>query len=292
MVVEDDRVKPVGIGTRIIALSTILIAIALVVVGLALSGAFLTSKTRLVLATTTSTHNSGLLDFILPDFESRYNVRVDVVAVGSGQAMELAKNGDADIVLSHAPSLEEPFIQQRYGIFRWRVMYNSFAIVGPQADPAGVGSSFNVTDAFTRIWANSSTFASRADNSGTNVKELEIWGAAGLDASTFGAWYKRLGKGMGETLQMAQELEAYTLTDEGTYFSMETVLDLEELFRNDSMLNNQYSVIPVNPEKSPSVNVRDAILFAEWLVSSDTQAMIESFEVNGHQLFFPNAEVP
>ncbi len=275
---------------RLLILVTVMIAIVLVAVGLAISGVFSPAESRLVLATTTSTQNSGLLDYILPDFKSKYGVKVDVVAVGSGQALETGKRGDADVVLSHAPSLEAPFMDQGYGIFKWKVMYNQFAIVGPSSDPAGVGSAWNASAAFKKVADNSSTFLSRSDNSGTYTKEMQIWGLAGLNTSQFGSWYKKVGKGMEDTLRMAAELGGYTLTDEGTYFTLIQTLSIVELFRNDTVLFNQYSVIPVSPAKNLNVNVKYAVLFAEWIVSPDTQDLIASYSANGHQLFFPNAE--
>ena len=275
---------------RLLILVTVIIAVVLVAIGLAISGVFSPPESRLILATTTSTQNSGLLDYILPDFKSKYGVKVDVVALGSGQALETGKRGDADVVLSHAPSLEAPFMDQGYGIFKWKVMYNQFAIVGPSSDPAGVGSAWNASAAFKKVADNSSTFLSRSDNSGTYTKEMQIWGLAGLNTSQFGSWYKKVGKGMEDTLRMATELGGYTLTDEGTYFTLIQTLSVVELFRNDTILFNQYSVIPVSPAKNLNVNVKYAVLFAEWIVSPDTQELIASYSANGHQLFFPNAE--
>ena len=274
----------------LILIAVIVVVIALLTAGFAISGVLSPSESRLILATTTSTQNSGLLDKILPDFKSKYGVRVDVVAVGSGQALENARRGDADVVLSHAPSLEAPFMEQGYGVYKWQVMYNQFALVGPSSDPAGVKNAWNATVAFKKIADNSSTFLSRSDNSGTYTKEMQIWGMAGLNTNEFGSWYKETGKGMEDVLMMADGMPGYTLTDEGTYFSLIQTLSLVELFRNDTVLFNQYSVIPVNPAKNPNVNVRYAMLFAEWIVSPATQELIASFTANGHQLFFPNAE--
>ena len=279
--------------TKWLIFAVIVVAVSLVAVGLAISGVFSPSESRLILSTTTSTENSGLLDFILPDFESKYDVRVDVIAVGSGLALDYARRGDADVVLSHSPSLEETFMEQGYGVFKWQVMYNQFAVVGPSSDPAGVASAWNATAAFEKIAGNSSTckFLSRSDNSGTYTKELQIWELAGLDESQFGPWYMKVGKGMEDTLIMANGMaDAYTLTDEGTYFSMIQALELVELFRDDAVLFNQYSVIPANPAKNLNVNVKYAVLFAEWIVSPETQDLIATYTANGHQLFFPNAE--
>jgi tungstate transport system substrate-binding protein len=279
--------------TKWLFLAVILVVIALVAVGLAISGIFSPPESKLILATTTSTQNSGLLDFILPDFKSMYGVKVDVVAVGSGLALDYARRGDADVVLSHSPSLEAPFMEQGYGLFKWQVMYNQFAIVGPSSDPAGVATAWNATAAFEKVADNSSTsrFLSRSDNSGTYAKELQIWGLAGLDPDQFGSWYLKVGKGMEDTLIMANGMgDAYTLTDEGTYFSMIQALDLVELFRNDTLFFNQYSVIPANPAKNLNVNVKYAVIFAEWIVSPEMQDLIASHTANGHQLFFPNAE--
>jgi len=213
--------------------------------------------------------------------------------VGSGLALDYARRGDADVVLSHAPSLEANFMQQGYGIFKWKVMYNWFAIVGPPGDPAGVRNALNACGAFVRIADNASKFYSRNDNSGTHTKELEIWRSAGLDQTQLSAtWYMKTGKSMEETLQMAEEGDGYTLTDEGTFFAIEDRLSIVELLRNDTMLFTQYSVIPSNPAKNENVNVKYAVLFADWIVSPATQDLIASYKANGHQLFFPNPVPP
>ena len=253
---------------------------------------------RLTLATTTSVNDSGLLGFLLPHFESEYNDTVAVVAVGSGQALEIGKRGDADVLLVHSPSAEVAFMSNGSGVARWQIMYNYFAIVGPTGDPAGVRNAHNATDAFTRIAANASTFVSRGDASGTNAKELQIWAAAGLNTSLFPAsWYKSIGQGMAVALQTAYELEGYTLTDEGTYWSQAGIgpnatgglyILLGGLGQPTADLKNTYSVIQLNATRRPSINVALAASFATWITSPETAALIANYTVGGHQLFFPD----
>lgn len=250
------------------------------------------------LATTTSTADSGLLDAILPAFEAKYNARVDVVAVGSGQALELGRQGDADVVLVHSRAGEDQFMADGFGTARYDVMYNDFVIVGPANDPAGVATATSAAEAFTRIADTQAAFVSRGDDSGTHSKEKSIWKAAGLEPSPGSGWYRSIGQGMGETLQMAHEALGYTLSDRGTYLSMSSTLSgLKILFGGasvaenpDSKLLNPYGVIPVNPEKVPGVNNKMAEAFAAWLISSDTQAKIGEFgaDTYGQPLFHPN----
>jgi tungstate transport system substrate-binding protein len=254
------------------------------------------------LATTTSTDDSGLLDAILPAFESKYNARVDVVAVGTGQALELGRQGDADVVLVHSRAAEDQFMADGYGTVRYDVMYNDFVIVGPPQDPAGIAAATTGADAFTRIAQAQATFVSRGDDSGTNAKELSIWKAAGLEPGPADAWYRSIGQGMGETLQMADEAQGYTLSDRGTYLSMSDSLSgLTILFGGTSIaenpdpkLYNPYGVMPVSPEKVPGVNNALAESFASWLVSPETQEAIAAFGVDtfGQPLFYPNAATP
>ncbi len=245
----------------------------------------------LTLATTTSTENSGLLAYILPDFEKRYNVRVDVVAVGTGQALEIASHGDADVVLVHARSKEDAFMEAGHGLLRKDVMYNDFVIIGPPEDPAGVSGLTDVAFAFTKITQAESTFISRGDESGTHTKELQIWKKANLAPT--GGWYVSAGQGMGAVLTMAQEKMAYTLTDKGTYLArtLEDV-DLPILVEGDPILFNPYGVIVVSPEKHPGVNSELAKKFVEWLTSVETQKLIGQFgmEEFGQPLFTPDSE--
>ena len=249
------------------------------------------------LATTTSTADSGLLDAILPGFEALYNARVDVVAVGTGQAIEIGQAGDADVILVHARAREDAFVEAGSGTARYDVMYNDFILVGPADDPAGVQGMTSAADALATIATAGAPFASRGDDSGTHTKELSLWEKA--DVSPEGDWYNSLGQGMGETLTFANEAEAYTLTDRGTYLSMrDTLPNLAIMVGGDSIadnadpaLLNPYGVIPVNPELSPNINAELAQQFAEWLTSPDVQEQIGQYGVEefGQPLFYPNA---
>jgi tungstate transport system substrate-binding protein len=252
-------------------------------------------SSTLRLATTTSTADSGLLDAIIPAFEEEYNATVDVVAVGTGQALEMGENGDADVILVHARAREDAFVAEGFGINRRDVMYNDFVVVGPESDPADIAGTPLAADAFAAIAEAEAPFASRGDDSGTHTKEMIIWEQAGIEPS--GDWYNSLGQGMGPTLIAADELEAYTLTDRGTYLSMnEELPDLEVLVGGDSieenadpLLLNPYGVIPINPELHPEVNAELAGQFAEWLTNAEVQDRIGEFgrDTFGQPLFFP-----
>jgi tungstate transport system substrate-binding protein len=252
-------------------------------------------SSTLRLATTTSTADSGLLDAIIPAFEEEYNATVDVVAVGTGQALEMGENGDADVILVHARAREDAFVAEGFGINRRDVMYNDFVVVGPESDPADIAGTPLAADAFAAIAEAEAPFASRGDDSGTHTKEMIIWEQAGIEPS--GDWYNSLGQGMGPTLIAADELEAYTLTDRGTYLSMnEELPDLEVLVGGDSieenadpLLLNPYGVIPINPEVHPEVNAELAGQFAEWLTNAEVQDRIGEFgrDTFGQPLFFP-----
>jgi tungstate transport system substrate-binding protein len=243
------------------------------------------------LATTTSTEDSGLLGFILPEFERQHNAVVEVVAVGTGQALELGANGDVDVVLVHARSREDEFVAVGDGTQRYDVMYNDFIIVGPANDPAQISGSGNAADAVSRIAEAGALFVSRGDESGTHTKELSLWQTAGITPE--GDWYQSAGQGMGEVLSMAAEQQAYTLSDRATYLAHKGAgLDLELLVEGDEALFNPYGVIPVNPEQHPGVNFDLAQAFVEWITSIDTQEMIASFGVEefGEPLFIPDSE--
>jgi tungstate transport system substrate-binding protein len=255
---------------------------------------------HLTLATTTSVNDSGLLGMILPDFEAKNSAKAAVVAVGSGQALEIGKRGDADVLIVHSPAAEQAFMANGSGTVRWQIMYNYFGIVGPSLDPAGVRNAANATDAFARIAANQSVFVSRGDGSGTHSKELQIWAALSLNTSTFPAsWYKSIGQGMAQALRTAFELGGYTLTDEGTYWSQTDIgpnasggaglhLLLGGLAHPTADLKNTYSVIQLNATRVPTINATLALAFALWITSPETAALIAKYSLNGHQLFFPD----
>lgn len=251
------------------------------------------------LATTTSTADSGLLDVILPAFEAQANARVDVVAVGTGQAIELGANGDADVILVHARARENAFVEAGDGVNRLDVMYNDFVLVGPADDPAGVGATTDIKAALAAVAASEAAFASRGDDSGTHTKELSLWASAGLTPTAASGWYLSLGQGMGETLQFANENPAYTLTDRATWLAQQSNLpNLTIVFGGatiadnpDPALYNPYGVIPVNPDKHSGVNFALATQFAEWITSVDTQTLINQFgqEEFGQSLFYPSS---
>jgi tungstate transport system substrate-binding protein len=252
------------------------------------------------LATTTSTADSGLLDALLPAFEEQHSARVEVIAVGTGQALELGANGDVDVVLVHARAREDAFVEEGHGIDRRDVMRNDFVIVGPPDDPAAIKTAASAPDAFAAIAEAEAPFASRGDDSGTFSKEQSIWAASGMTPTAEMSWYKSLGQGMGETLLAADELGAYTLADRGTFLSSARNLsNLEILFGGatiadnpDNTLRNPYGVIPVNPARHPSINAELAAEFAAWLTSPATQQAIGQFGVAqyGQPLFYASAQ--
>ena len=252
------------------------------------------------LATTTSTYDSGLLDAILPKFEAAYNAKVQVIAVGTGQAIEIGAKGDVDVVLVHARAKEDQFVADGDGVNRLDVMYNDFIIVGPLSDPAGINGLATAQEAFAQIAAKSAAFVSRGDDSGTHSKEKSIWAKAGFTPAVDSGWYFSIGQGMGETLGFANEKQAYTLSDRGTWLSQQAKLpDLKLLVgganidaNKDKTLLNPYGVIPVNPAKHPGVNFDLATKFAEWLTSVDTQQMIGDYGKDkfGQSLFYPSSE--
>ena len=246
----------------------------------------------LILATTTSTQDSGLLDVLIPLFEQQTGYKVKTVAVGTGAALKMGQEGDADVLLVHAPSSEKTYMDGGFGKERLLVMHNDFIIVGPTADPAWIKGEASAVDAFKKIAAGSATFISRGDQSGTNTKELALWKSAGLDpAGTKPAWYVESGQGMGATLTIASEKSAYTLTDRATYLANKANLQLDILAEKDTSLLNVYHVITVNPDKWPKINYDGAIAFAKWITDPATQDVIGKFGVDkyGQQLFIPDA---
>ncbi|MFN8643019.1 MAG: substrate-binding domain-containing protein [Candidatus Binatia bacterium] len=261
--------------------------VAWILAALLLAALPVAAQEHLRLATTTSTENSGLLGYLLPTFEQQFGLKVDVVAVGSGQALKLAENGDADVVLSHAPSLEEAFVASGFGVNRRGVMYNDFVLVGPPADSAGIRGMTSAAEALRAIARTQATFLSRGDESGTHVKEKELWAAAGIAPS--GAWYRSAGVGMGQLLQMADETGAYTLTDRGTYLSRKQKGDLVVLVENDPPLFNPYAIIATNPARYPTAKYVAAMQLIAWMTSPEGQQRIASYQVGGRSLFIPTA---
>jgi tungstate transport system substrate-binding protein len=258
----------------------------LCVTSLALAGCSKSAPPSLTLATTTSAQDSGLLDELLPLFRAQTGVEVKVVAVGTGQALELARRGDADVVLTHDPAGERRFVDEGFGIGRRPVMYNDFVLAGPLADPAGVKGLNSIAEAFARVARQGAAFVSRGDESGTHQKEKAIWRKAKIEPRR--DWYVSAGAGMGQVLRMASEKHAYTLTDRGTFLSQRRGLDLVILCQGDPLLVNQYSVIRVNPAKHPHVRAAQAEQFADFLLSAEVQKAIANFgkERYGEPLFF------
>ncbi len=255
----------------------------LVVLGMTLTVAGLSQERKeLVLATTTSTRDSGLLDHLLPVFEAKTGYKVKVLAVGTGQAIKIGEMGDCDVILVHSRAAEDKFVADGYGVNRRDVMYNDYILVGPGNDPARI-KGLSVKEALRALARGKGVFISRGDDSGTHKKELELWASVGIKPE--GQWYKAIGKGMGDTLIMANELGAYTLTDRGTYASMKTRLDLEPLVFGDEALFNPYGVIAVNPERHPAVNYEGAMAFIEFITSAEAKEIINGYVVNGEQLF-------
>jgi len=246
----------------------------------------------LILATTTSTQDSGLLDVLIPLFEQQTGYKVKVVAVGTGAALQMGQDGNADVLLVHAPSSEKTYMDGGYGKDRLLVMHNDFIIVGPTSDPAGIKGTASAVDAFKKLAAASAPFVSRGDKSGTNTKELALWKSAALDpAGQKPSWYIESGTGMGATLTIASEKDAYTLTDRATYLANKANLQLDILVEKDTSLLNVYHVITVNPDKWPKINYQGAKAFAKWITQSDIQDVIGKFGVDkyGQQLFIPDA---
>ncbi len=262
---------------------------ALVALGLAASPALAQDKS-IIVQSTTSTANSGLFDDILPMFTDKTGITVHVVAVGTGQAIKNAANGDGDVLMVHAKGAEEKFVADGFGVQRFDVMYNDFVLVGPAADPAGIKDASNVTDAMQKIAAAEAPFASRGDDSGTHKKEQTLWKDAGIDVeSASGQWYRETGSGMGATLNTAVGMGAYALTDRGTWISFKNRGDLEIVYEGDENLFNQYGVILVNPEKHGHVKAEEGQAFIDWILGEEGQDAIASYVLDGQQLFFPNA---
>jgi tungstate transport system substrate-binding protein len=244
----------------------------------------------IVVASTTSTQDSGLFGHILPLFKQKTGIDVKVIAQGTGQALETARRGDADVVFVHAKAKEEKFITDGFGVKRYPVMYNDFVLIGPKDDPAGVKGEKEVTAAFKGIKDKGASFVSRGDKSGTHTAELNLWKAAGIDiAKDKGPWYKEIGQGMGAALNTAASMNGYVLADRGTWLSFKNRGDLEILAEGDRRLFNQYGIILVNPAKHSHVKADLGQAFIDWVVAPEGQQAIADYKINGQQLFFPNA---
>ncbi|MCT8469633.1 substrate-binding domain-containing protein [Chromohalobacter canadensis] len=252
---------------------------------LLVSGAQAADTVRL--ATTTSTYNSGLLDYLLPQFEEDHPYQIQVIPVGTGKALRLGRDGDVDLVLTHAPAAEKAFVDAGYGVEPHGVMYNDFVIVGPSSDPAGIDGGDDATSAFATLAGQGATFISRGDDSGTDKKEKHLWEEAGVTPDFEG--FRAAGQGMGEVLKMASELQGYTLTDRGTWLAMKDKLDLEIMVEGDTGLFNPYQVILVNPERYDGLNTQGARALAEWLISDEGQDLIDAFRLNDKALFHASA---
>ena len=246
-------------------------------------------KEYIILQSTTSTQNSGLYDYILPKFTEKNDIDVRVVAVGTGQAIKNAQNCDGDVLIVHSKASEEIFVKSGYGIYRKDLMYNDFVIIGPENDPAKVKSSDNAFEAFKKIFNERAIFASRGDESGTHKAEIKIWNNLNMNTNDFnGGWYRELGLGMGATLNVAVQMDAYVLSDRATWLAFKNKRQHLILFEGDESLFNQYGIIPVNPNKCPSVKTNLSKIFIDWMLSMEGQNYISSYKKNGQQLFFPN----
>lgn len=243
----------------------------------------------ITVASTTSTEQSGLFGHLLPKFTEKTGIEVRVVAVGTGQAIKIAQQGDADVLFVHHQPSEEKFVAEGYGVQRFPVMYNDFIVVGPGADPAGVQGSHDVVAAFKTIAGKQAAFASRGDDSGTHKAELALWKEAGIDVkAASGSWYRETGSGMGPTLNTAAGLPAYALTDRGTWLSFKNRGPLKIVVEGDKKLFNQYGIVLVSPAKFPHVKQADGQAFIDWIISPEGQQAIADYKINGEQLFFPN----
>ncbi|GJL99495.1 MAG: tungsten ABC transporter substrate-binding protein [Methyloligella sp.] len=244
----------------------------------------------IILQSTTSTENSGLLNHLIPIFKKDTGIRIHVVAVGTGQALKNAQNGDGDVLLVHAKSAEETFVKKGYGVERFDVMFNDFVILGPKNDPAKVKGLKDVTLGLAKISNKKASFISRGDDSGTHKKELNLWKNAGIALNKDQTWYRESGSGMGATLNIAAGMGAYVMSDRATWIAFKNKANLEILIEGDKRLFNQYGVILVNPAKHKNVKAKLGQTFIDWLTGAKGQAAIKTFKVNGKQLFFPNAK--
>jgi tungstate transport system substrate-binding protein len=254
------------------------------------AGAAWAQEKFITVASTTSTEQSGLFGHILPIFEKETGIKVRIVALGTGQALDLARRGDADVAFVHAKAAEEKFLGEGYGVKRFPVMYNDFVLIGPKSDPAKCAGGKDITKALKKIQSSQAAFVSRGDKSGTHMAELDLWKVSGVDIDKMkGGWYRDTGQGMGPALNTAGSMNAYILSDRGTWLAFKNRGDLTILVEGDKRLFNQYGAMLVNPEKYPSVKKELGQAFIDWLVSPAGQKAIADYKINGEQLYFPNA---
>jgi tungstate transport system substrate-binding protein len=263
-------------------------------VSLAFATSALAQEKSIVVASTTSTQDSGLFDHLLPLFKAKTGIDVKVISQGTGQALDTGRRGDADVVFVHARPQEEKFVAEGFGVKRFAVMYNDFILIGPNSDPAGVKGSKDIVAALTAIKNKAAPFVSRGDKSGTHAAELALWKAAGIDiaGADKGPWYREIGQGMGAALNTASAMNGYVLADRGTWLSFKNRGELDIVVQGDKRLFNQYGVMLVNPDKHAHVKKEPGQAFIDWLISSEGQKAIAEYKINGQQLFFPNADVP
>lgn len=248
------------------------------------------AQKSIVVSSTTSTEQSGLFDYLLPIFEKTSRINPKVVAVGTGQALDIGRRGDADVVFVHDKVAEEKFLAEGFSKKRYDVMYNDFVLIGPVNDPAKIGGGRSIQKALQQIAAHQSSFVSRGDKSGTNTAELRYWKDAGIEVRAQNNWYKETGSGMGPSLNTANAMNAYILSDRGTWISFKNKGDLKILVQSDPKLFNQYGVMLVNPDKFPQVKQVEGQVFIDWLISPTGQTAIAAYQIEGEQLFFPNAK--
>ena len=261
-----------------------------IILGAVSSAAAFAEDRSIVVASTTSTQDSGLFGYLLPIFKAKTGIDVKVIAQGTGQALDTARRGDADVVFVHAKPQEERFVADGFGVKRFDVMYNDFVLIGPKSDPAGVKGK-DIATALKAIEAKGAPFVSRGDRSGTHAAELALWIVAGIDIATAkGSWYREIGQGMGAALNTASAMNAYVLSDRGTWISFKNRGDLDIVVEGDKRLFNQYGVILVNPEKFPTVKKELGQAFLDWLISPEGQGAIAGYKIDGQQLFFPDAD--
>ena len=286
--------QPIMGGDALSRRKTILAFIAVLGIAVFLPGHAVAQEKSIVVASTTSTQDSGLFGHLLPLFTGKTGVTVKVLSQGTGQALDSGRRGNADVVFMHAKSAEQKFLAEGQGVKRFPVMYNDFVLIGPKSDPAGIKGMKDIAQAFKTIKDKQATFISRGDHSGTHLAELALWNKdAGIDIENDnGAWYELIGRGMEPTLHMASAKGGYVLSDRGTWIHFKNKGDLQILVEGDKRLFNQYGVILVNPEKHPNVKKELGQAFIDWLISPDGQKAIANYKINGEQLFYPNATDP